>query len=395
MFSADSGAIAQVRACIVERIMMASDPAISQASDPSRTGLSTRLRSAGSPEALFSAQSIKDAPHVTPFRQSGGAAQSADITTTRPAPLLSVVIPVFNEEPNIEWLAIELINYLDERQWSYELMYVDDGSTDESGERIRVLAEKYPQVRYLAFSRNFGKEAATTAGIHAARGDAVILFDADGQFPFRLIEEFVQEWRAGADVVVGVRRSNQNEGSVKRYGSRIFYRLINLITREALVPGSTDFRLIDRKVVEAFKCFTERNRLTRGLIDWLGFRRVYLPFDAGARSKGKAAYNCRKLVRLAMHSFVAQSTRPLLFTGVLGMFVMAISSILGLAVVAESYLLQDPLHLGITGTAVLGIFLAFLVGVVLCCQGLLALYLESVYSETRNRPLYVLLDNDG
>jgi hypothetical protein len=193
-------------------------------------------------------------------------------------------------------------------------------------------------------------------------------------------------------VVVGVRTSNQNEGMVKRYGSKLFYRTLNLITPEELVPGSTDFRLIDRKVVEVFKCFTERNRITRGLIDWLGFRRVYLSFDAGARSKGKAAYGCRKLVRLALHAFVAQSTRPLLFTGMLGMFVMAVSAILGIAVVVESYLLNDPLDLNITGTAILAIFLAFLVGVVLGCQGLLALYVESIYSETRNRPLYVLMD---
>lgn len=309
------------------------------------------------------------------------------------APLLSVVIPVYNEGANIDWVTPELIQYLDEHEWTHEIVYVNDGSEDDSGERIRALMEKYPQIRYLAFSRNFGKEAATTAGIRAARGSAVITFDADGQFPCHVIGRFMAAWADGAKVVVGVRRSNSHEGALKRYGSRVFYRLLNMVGPDRVVPGSTDFRLIDRNVADAFGALTERNRLTRGLIDWLGFQRAYVTFDASARSEGRAAYDVRKLVRLALNAIVAQSTRPLLFTGVLGVFVTALAAVVGVFLIAERYVFHDPLHLAVTGTAILAVFLTFLVGVVLSCQGLLALYVESIHSETRNRPLYVLTDD--
>lgn len=322
--------------------------------------------------------------------RSDASADQQGSPAIEPPPFLSVVIPVFNESANIDWITPELIQYLEEHEWSHEVIYIDDGSDDDSGERIRALMEKYPQIRYLAFSRNFGKEAATTAGIHAARGKAVITFDADGQFPYHMIERFVGAWADGAEVVVGIRRSNRDEGLMKRYGSKLFYRLANLIGPDRVVPGSTDFRLIDRSVADAFNALTERNRLTRGLIDWLGFQRAYVTFDADARSAGKPTYDLRKLVRLALNAIVAQSTRPLLFTGILGGIVTALSAVVGVFLVVERYLLGDPLHLAVTGTAILAVFLTFLVGVVLSCEGLLALYVESIYSETRNRPLYVL-----
>jgi dolichol-phosphate mannosyltransferase len=282
------------------------------------------------------------------------------------------------------------MSYLDEQGWSYELVFVDDGSTDDSLEQIRQMAGHHDTVRLLSFSRNFGKEAATTAGIHEARGQAIVMYDADGQFPYRLIGTFVKEWQNGAEVVIGVRKANQKEGWVKRYGSKVFYRLLNWITDNNSVAGSTDFRLIDRQVAEEFKALTERNRITRGLIDWLGFKRSYVPFTANARNGGRPGYTYNKLFGLAFHTFVSQSTRPLMFTGVLGTVVMGLATILGIFMVVERYVLHDPLGLQITGTAILAVFLTFLVGVVLGCQGLLALYIESIHNETQNRPLYVV-----
>ena len=307
-----------------------------------------------------------------------------------PTPTLSIVIPVYNESANLERLMRELVPYLDQQGWSYELVFVNDGSTDDSGEYLQRLAREDERVRYLAFSRNFGKEAATTAGLRAARGQAVIMYDADGQFPYRLIGEFVAAWQDGAEVVVGVRRSNQNEGWVKRYGSVVFYRILGTLTEGNSFAGATDFRLMDRQVVDAFNELSERNRMTRALIDWLGFKRAYIAFDAGAREGGRAGYNFRKLAGLALHTFVAQSTQPLKFTGALGIVVMVVSAVLGVFMVTEKYVLHDPLGLQITGTAILAVFLTFLVGVVLGCQGLLALYIESIHNETQNRPLYVL-----
>lgn len=307
-------------------------------------------------------------------------------------PYISVVVPVFNEAPNMGRLYLSLCDFLDRPEWRYEILYVDDGSTDGSTEAIRKLAKENANVRYVQFSRNFGKEAATSAGLHHAHGDAVVIFDADGQFPFQLIEKFVEEWQKGADVVVGIRKSNKDEGLIKHYGSILFNWMLTPLTGGRSIPGETDFRLIDRNVVNKFNELSERTRITRGLIDWLGFTRVYVTFAANARAAGKAGYTFRKLIKLALHTFVSQSTRPLLFTGVLGLFVMVVSVVAGVFMAVEEYVLHDPFHLAITGTAILAAFLSFLVGIVLVCQGLLALYIESIHSETQNRPLYVIRD---
>jgi glycosyltransferase involved in cell wall biosynthesis len=303
---------------------------------------------------------------------------------------ISLVIPTFNEADNVVLFYPQLTKMFQDHLWQYELLYIDDGSTDSSLEQIQTLARQDPHVRFESFSRNFGKEAATSSGIHAARGDAIIMIDADGQFPLELIPKFVEAWQGGAEVVVGIRKSNQSEGWIKRYGSRVFNWMLTPLAGGSTVPGATDFRLIDRQVADAFKSMTERNRITRGLIDWLGYRRAYITFKANARINGRAGYTYRKLVKLALHTFVSQSTRPLLFTGVLGVFVVAISFVLGIFMTTERYVLHDPLHLGISGTAILAVFLSFLVGIVLVCQGLLALYIESIHNETQNRPLFIL-----
>lgn len=304
--------------------------------------------------------------------------------------LISIVVPVYNEAGNINWLHEQLAGYLQGKPWESEIILVDDGSQDASREMIAEIAKKHKGVRYISFSRNFGKEAATTAGIRAAKGDAVVMIDADGQHPMEFIERFVEEWQGGAEVVVGVRMSNQNEGLVKRYGSKLFYRMLNMMTKGNTVSGSTDFRLIDRKVVDQFNAMTEHGRITRGLIDWMGYRRTYVKFNSPARQNGEAGYSINKLVKLAMNGFVSQSTAPLLFTGALGLFVIVASLAVGGFMVTEQYILGDPLNLQITGTAILAVFLSLLIGVVLGCQGLLALYIESIHNETQNRPLYII-----
>jgi dolichol-phosphate mannosyltransferase len=307
-------------------------------------------------------------------------------------PFISIVIPTYNEMGNVDRQHETLKKLLAEQSWKYEFVYVDDGSRDGSGKWIRQQAKDDPHVRYVGFTRNFGKEAALAAGIKAAKGDAIMMVDSDAQFPVKLIPEFVAKWQEGAEVVVGVRKSNQREGFVKRYGSKLFYWMLKSLSGGQTVPGSTDFRLIDRRVADEFNFLTEHNRITRGLIDWLGYDRAYIDFHALPRENGSAGYTLKKMVSLAIHTFVAQSTRPLLFTGALGVLVMVAAALLGLFMVVEKYILNDPLHLYFTGTALLAVFLSFLVGVVLGCQGLLALYVESIHNETQNRPLYVVRD---
>jgi len=304
--------------------------------------------------------------------------------------LLSIIIPVHNEAANLEWHHTKIVEQLDSYKLNYEILYIDDGSTDNSLEIIKNLQSKSKSTKYISFSRNFGKEAATSAGLKVCSGSAAIMIDADGQHPIELIDTFITKWQSGSDVVIGVRASNKGEGFVKKYGSKLFYKALNYLSSDNTVPRSTDFRLIDRKVIDEFNKFTEHGRITRGLIDWMGFKRSYVEFNANERSAGKASYGFRKLTSLALHAFVSHSTLPLKAVGLLGLLITVFAGILGLFIVVEMYILADPMNLSITGTATLAVFLSFLVGVVLACQGLLALYIESIFKESQNRPLYII-----
>lgn len=305
--------------------------------------------------------------------------------------LLSVVIPVHNEEGNLEWHHKKIESTLKKLSLTYEIIYIDDGSRDDSLKIVKEIQKKHDSVQYISFSRNFGKEAAISAGLKKAKGDVALVIDADGQHPVELLKDFIAKWREGYEVVTGVRQSNQGEGVIKSAGSKLFYRLLRILdnSHEA-TPGSTDFRLIDRKVIDQYNLLTERNRIARNLVDWLGFKTATIPFHAHARHSGKAAYSYSKLVKLAIDGAITHSTRPLKLIGALGLIISFVSLLLIIFLFVENYLLADPLHLAVTGTAFLAIFLSFLIGVVLSCQGLLALYLENVYYETQNRPLYVV-----
>jgi len=304
--------------------------------------------------------------------------------------LISIVVPIYNEAPNIQHLYKELTSAISLLPYQFEFIFVDDGSRDESVERLKKLTKTDKRVRVIEFARNFGKEIATTAGIHAARGDAVIMLDADLQHPPELIPEFIAKWQAGAEIVVGVKHYGKEAGWFKSFSSNCFYRILRVITYANITPHASDFRLINRQAVDAFNQFTERNRLTRGIIDWMGFRRKYIYFKTPPRLHGEASYSYRKLVGLAMNSFTAYSLVPLKFASYLGSFILLLSSLLGVFVVVETYVLNDPLGLNITGTALLAILILFLIGVVLVCMGLIALYIARIHDEVTNRPLYVI-----
>lgn len=304
---------------------------------------------------------------------------------------ISLVIPIFNEQDNIIWHFNEINDFFESRSITYEIIYVDDGSSDNSLNIIEELQVEHPKiVHFITLSRNFGKEAATTAGLSAVTGDAAIIMDGDGQHPIGIVDDFMTLWKSGNDVVVGIRTSNKNEGAVKKYGSKLFYAILKFIGGKDVISGTTDFRLIDKKVVTEFNKLTERNRVTRNLLDWLGFKRAEVPFEAEERHAGTAGYSYRKLFKLALDGIVAHSTRPLKFIALLGSMISTISAIVGVMLAIQKYILGDPLSLSVTGSALLALFVTFLVGIVLVCQGLLALYLESVYYETQNRPLYVI-----
>lgn len=281
---------------------------------------------------------------------------------------------------------------MESRGYKYTIIYVDDGSTDTTLDVMRKLHAEYPTTtRYISLSRNFGKEAATSAGLSKADGEVTVIIDADGQHPIECVETFVEHWQKGYDVVIGLRKENVGKSFIKNIGSSVFHMMLRIINgKHSSIPGSTDFRLLDKKVVLEFNRLTERNRITRNLIDWLGFKQAIVPFSAKERHAGVPTYSLKKLTKLALDSVVAHSTRPLKLIGVLGFFVAALSVGSAIFLTIQQYILGDPLELAVTGVAILALFVSFLIGVVLICQGLLALYIESVYYETQNRPLFII-----
>lgn len=304
--------------------------------------------------------------------------------------LLSIVIPVYNESAHLAALHAGITAVRNQlTDYQFEVIYVNDRSTDDSLEQLRKLADQDKSVRIISLSRNFGKEVASTAGIHKARGAAVITLDGDGQHPPELLPLFVERWEAGAKVVIGVRTANYGEGIVKRYGSKLFYRLFNRITGIHMVPYSTDYRLIDRVVCTEFSRMTEHNRMTRALINWLGYQRSYIQFEAKARDSGQTGYPFGRLLKLAVDSVISLSISPLYIAAYLGAFVLPVSVLLGLFMVVDK-IVGDPFHLNITGGGYVMVAMLFLIGVLLMSQGIIGLYLSHIHSETQNRPLYVI-----
>ncbi len=304
--------------------------------------------------------------------------------------MLSLVVPSHNEELNVPILYSEICKVLEEINVTYEIIFVDDGSTDNTIETVKKIQKKDSGVRLISFSKNFGKEMATTAGLHFATGEIIMMIDADGQHPPQLIPKFIDEWRKGNKIVIGLRDSNKGEGFIKRYGSRIFYRIFNRLSGFKLEPGSTDFRLIDKSVQKEFNKLTEHNRITRGLIDWLGFSKSYIHFNARERQSGQASYSTKKLLKLAFNSFYSLSFAPLYFFGYVGALITALSLLVGIFVLVEQYMLSDPLNLNMTGSASLGILIVFLIGIVLASEGIMSVYISKIYSEVNGKPLYVV-----
>jgi len=303
---------------------------------------------------------------------------------------ISIVIPIYNEAPNVTPLYKAVTSIIKKLPHQFELIFVNDGSSDNTSELIQRVAKKDKKVRVVELARNFGKEIAVTAGIHTARGDAAVIMDADLQHPPELLPKFVEEWEKGADVVVGVKKYSDKESWFKRFSSNSFYAILGKVSSAKITPHASDFRLISRKVIDTFKTFTERNRMTRGLIDWAGYDRRYVYFEANPRLHGEATYSYRKLFGLAMNSFTAYSMLPLKVASWLGWFILTISFILGIFVLVQEFILGDPLGLDITGTAMLAMMLLFLVGVVLVCLGFVALYIARIHEEVINRPLFIV-----
>lgn len=306
---------------------------------------------------------------------------------------ISVVVPVYNEEECIiDFLDKNLLPVIKHiKNYQVNVVLIDDGSSDNTLSILhKFIEEKKENITLISFSRNFGKEAALSAGLKYAKGVAVLTIDADGQQPPDLIPQFIEKWEEGAEIVTGVRDKYTKHGLLQKIGSKLFYKLLRMMGNKYTVPGSTDFRIMDRVVVDEFNKLSEHNRITRGLVDWLGFRQEYVEYTYGIRMAGKPSYNVKKLFHLAIDSFISMSTTPLVIFGYIGIFIVITSFLLGLFVIINQYILGDPLQLYWNGAVQMSIFISFLVGLVLVSQAITALYISHIHAETQGRPLYII-----
>jgi len=298
---------------------------------------------------------------------------------------LSAVIPVYDEESVLPEFHRRLTAALERQGWPYECIYVDDGSRDHSLRILRTLAATDPRVVLLSLSRNFGHQAALTAGLDYASGDVVAVLDADLQDPPELIPTMCQRLGDGFEVVFAIRSSRQ-EGFVKRFCYRAFYQVLSRIAEVDIYPDAGDFCVMDRRVVEVLREARERNRFVRGIRSWAGFRQTGLEYDRPARHAGETHYSWMRLVRLAGDGIFSFSHVPLRlalyggFLGVAGSFALA-------AVIIVRRLLEESFVPGVTSTIVLVLFFG---GVQLLMGGILGEYIGRIYDEVKSRPLYVI-----
>lgn len=305
--------------------------------------------------------------------------------------IITIVVPVYREAKNLPLLyeAIEnVISKIPQYEWRY--IFVNDGSPDESLLVLQSLASEHKNIGVIDLSRNFGKEIALTAGVHAARvSDAVICMDADLQHPPEIIPKLIEKWRDGFEVVVTVRTSTEKKTLFRRASSIAYYWLMSKISGIEIKSQSTDYRLFDKKVVEAFCRLTERERLFRGIVDWLGFNKTYIEFSAGARIHGEANYSVRKLWQLAINSITSFSLFPLRLTGYLGVLLTALTSLMLLWMLIQNIFVTPQMFRPL---AFFAVFNTMMIGVVLMAIGLVALYIGNIHVEVTNRPLYIVRD---
>jgi len=305
---------------------------------------------------------------------------------------LSVVVPCLNEQEVLGDTHRRLTTALERTPLAFEIIYVDDGSTDATPDLLRELQMQDSRVRVVRFSRNFGHQVAITAGLEHASGDAVAIIDADLQDPPEVILEFLQKWMDGYDVVYGVRTEREGETAFKLWTAKLFYRFISKLSETPIPLDTGDFRLMDRRVVEALLSMPERDRFVRGMVSWLGFSQVAVPYRRAARMAGETKFSLFKMVRFATDGIVSFSISPLR----LAMWTGFAAS--GLAVVGIVLALLDRwfgvigLVKGWTSTFIAILFMG---GVQLICLGIIGEYVGRVYGESKRRPLYVVRESIG
>lgn len=304
----------------------------------------------------------------------------------RPAqPSVTCILPAYNEADNLVNLVPELTAYLGKFTDRLEILIVDDGSRDSTANVAAKLAQTFP-VTLLQLSRNFGKEAALSAGIDHAEGDVVLLMDADGQHPLPVVDQFFQHWREGYDMVFGVRDNRADESAAKRHLTNLFYRILSRSAEIDIHPDAGDFRLLDRKVVEALRQLPERSRMMKGLYAWVGFPSKAVTFQVAPRMGGTTHFRLRHLSSLALTGFTSFSSAPLRVWMLIGAGISVLSVLYAFIIVLRTLLFGSD----VPGWPTIAAGIAFLGGIQLFSVGILGEYIARIFSEVKARPLYLI-----
>jgi len=299
---------------------------------------------------------------------------------------VSVVIPMFNEESSVDDLLVRVKQVADSSSHEFEVICVNDGSSDGTWTKLIAWRAKWNGLRLIDLSRNFGKEIALMAGIDQAKGGAVVLMDGDLQHPPELISKFIDLWQQGHDVIVGVRRDRSSDGVMRQTASRMFYRVFNMLSEIPISNQQGDFRLMDRRVVDAVRRMRERSRFMKGIYGWVGFGSVGVEFDAPSRTHGQSSFSPRRLFNLAFDGLLSFSTVPLRIGVLLGGAVALYAIAMGVYYALKTLILG----VDVPGFASLIVAILLLGGLVLAKLGLVGLYIGRVYEEVKGRPLYIV-----
>lgn len=309
-----------------------------------------------------------------------------------PKPIYSIIAPIFNESGNIQELYRRIRDVLDSTGESWEIILIDDGSTDDSADLIRQYAAQDGRVKPVIFARNFGHQIAVTAGLDYSQGNAVVIIDSDLQDPPEVILDLISKWKEGYQVVYAVRAEREGESWFKLFTASLFYRLITSITEVKMPLDAGDFRLLDRKVVNVLNQMREKHRFLRGLSTWVGFRQAGVPYRRVARQVGETKYPFKKMFRLAINAVTSFSYFPLQLATYIGFFAAGLS-ILSIPVVIAIRLWGTATPL--LGQATTLIAVLFLGGAQLISLGILGEYIGRLYDEAKGRPLYIVLEAPG
>ena len=302
---------------------------------------------------------------------------------------LSIVVPCFNEEESVGIFLNEIQNVLID--YDYEIIYINDGSDDNTLKNIKELADSNPNVKYISFSRNFGKESAIYAGLKSASGDLICVLDVDLQHPPRLLPEMIETvTNEDYDIVAARRISRKGEPMLKSFFSHLFYKLFNMISEMELVEGATDYRMMTRQVVDSILQLNEYNRFSKGLFQWVGFNTKWIDYENVERVAGETTWSFWKLTKYSIEGIVAFTTAPLTISILLGTIFSIVAFIYMVFIIAKNLLFSDPVQ----GFATIMCAILFLGGIQLLFIGVLGKYLEKTYIETKNRPIFIVKESN-